>query len=342
MTAMKALVYSDVRKVTMQERTVPVPSVGQVLLKVEATGICGSDMAGFLGHSPRRKPPLILGHEVVGTIETLPEGANLPFAVGQRVTVNPFFPCGVCTACKAGSINLCVDWKLLGMDQTEGAFADYVLAPANHLYPVSDRLPPHKAIMVEPLTNGVHLFTLMRVPNPAQLVIFGAGTQGCLLTALAARYGCQEIAVVDINAERLAVAQTLGATTLINAREGDPVTQIRERWNEGADTVIDAHGSQSVREASIKAVKKGGEVLLLGLHEVQTTLDFTAIVRNEIRLQGSFAYNTKNFAEALRIIEADEIDLSEWTQTLPLEEGQAAFDRLTTDPGATMKIVLTP
>lgn len=339
---MKALVYSNVREVTIQERQIPVPSAGQVLLKVEATGICGSDMAGFLGHNPRRKPPLILGHEVVGTVEQLLEGANSPFAIGQRVTVNPFFPCGVCTACKAGSINLCVDWRLLGMDKTEGAFADYVLAPANHLYPVSDRLPSHQAIMVEPLANGVHLFTLMRVPNPAKLVIFGAGTQGCLLTALAARYGCQEIAVVDINAERLAVAQTLGATALINAREGDSVAQIRERWCEGADTVIDAHGSQTVREASVKTVKKGGEVLLLGLHEVQTTLDFTAIVRNEIRLQGSFAYNAKDFAEALRLIEEGEIDLSEWTQTLPLEQGQAAFDRLTTDPGATMKIVLTP
>lgn len=338
---MKALVYSDVREVTMQERQIPVPNPGQVLLKVEATGICGSDMAGFLGHSPRRKPPLILGHEVVGTIEQLPEEGNLPFAIGQRVTVNPFFPCGVCTACKAGDINLCVDWKLLGMDRTEGAFADYVLAPANHLYPVSDSLPSHKAVMVEPLANGVHLFTLMRVPNPEKLVIFGAGTQGCLLTALAVRYGCREIAVVDLNAERLAVAQTLGATALINVRDGDPVTQIRERWSEGAETVIDAHGSQSVREACIKAVKKGGEVLLLGLHEVQTTLDFTAIVRNEIRLQGSFAYNAKDFAEALRLIEANEIDLSKWTQMLPLEQGQAAFDRLTTDPGATMKIVLT-
>ncbi len=339
---MKALVYSDVRQVTVQERPLPVPSAGKVLLKVQATGICGSDMAGFLGHSPRRKPPLILGHEVVGTIEAFPENENLPFSLGQRVTVNPFFPCGACTACCEGKINLCIDWKLLGMDSTEGAFADYVLAPANHLYSVADSLPNAKAVMVEPLANGVHLFTLMAVPNPNRLVIFGAGTQGCLLTALAVKYGCREIAVVDINAERLEVAQTLGATLLINASEGDPVTALRAVWKEGADTAVDAHGSQTVREGSVKVVKKGGEVLLLGLHEVQTTLDFTAIVRNEIRLQGSFAYNAADFAEALRLIESGEIDLSAWTEVLPLEQGQAAFDRLTTNPGSTMKIALVP
>ena len=339
---MKALVYSDVRQMTMQDRPVPGASAGKVLLKVQATGICGSDMAGFLGHSPRRKPPLILGHEVVGTIEALPEGEVLSFGVGQRVTVNPFFPCGECTACREGNINRCVDWKLLGMDSTEGAFADYVLAPANHLYPVADSLSNEKAVMVEPLANGVHLFTLMTTPSPNRLVIFGAGTQGCLLTALAARYGCPEIAVVDINPERLAVAKTLGATLLLDAGEGDPVTALRAIWKEGADAAIDAHGSQTVRDASVKAVKKGGEVLLLGLHEVQTTLDFTAIVRNEIRLQGSFAYNAADFAEALRLIEANEIDLSAWTEVLPLEQGQAAFDRLTTNPGATMKIALVP
>jgi 2-desacetyl-2-hydroxyethyl bacteriochlorophyllide A dehydrogenase len=339
---MKALVYSAVREVTMQERPVPTPSAGQVRLKVQAVGICGSDMAGFLGHSPRRKPPLILGHEIVGTIDALPENTGLPFALGQRVTVNPFFPCGQCAACASGDINLCIDWKLLGMDKTEGAFADYVLAPANHLYAVPENLPHHKAVMVEPLANGVHLFNLMRRPNPPRLAIFGAGTQGCLLTALAVRNGCKEIAVVDVNAERLAVAQTLGATQIINARETDPVAALRNLWADGADAVIDAHGSQLVRDQSVKSVKKGGEVLLLGLHEVQTTLDFTAIVRNEIRLQGSFAYNAADFAQALELIANDEIDLSAWTETLPLEQGQAAFDRLTTDPGATMKIVLTP
>lgn len=339
---MKALVYSAVREVTMQERPVPTPSAGQVRLKVQAVGICGSDMAGFLGHSPRRKPPLILGHEVVGTIDAVPNDADLPFEVGQRVTVNPFFPCGQCDACASGDINLCVDWKLLGMDATEGAFADYVLAPAAHLYAVPDELPHHKAVMVEPLANGVHLFNLMRRPNPSRLVIFGAGTQGCLLTALAVRNGCKEIAVVDVNAERLAVAHTLGATHILNAKEAEPIAAIHTLWAEGADCVIDAHGSQQVREQSVKSVKKGGEVLLLGLHEVQTTLDFTAIVRNEIRLQGSFAYNAADFAQALELITRNEIDLSAWTETLPLEQGQSAFDRLTSNPGATMKIVLQP
>jgi threonine dehydrogenase-like Zn-dependent dehydrogenase len=269
-------------------------------------------------------------------------GGEWPFQVGQRVIVNPVNPCWQCAACRMGKNNLCIRWKVLGMDRVEGAFAEYVNVAATNVFPVPDDLPDARAILIEPLANGVHLFTLIERHNFGTLAIIGGGTQGCLMLALARMLGYRDIAIVDVNAQRLEVARTLGAKHLVNAREVDTVSALRDLFPDGADIVIDAHGSQIAREACVGAVKKGGEVLLLGLHEVQTSLDFTAIVRNEIRLLGSFAYTPHDFAQAQKLITNGDVDFTPWTETHTLDYGQTAFDRLTTDPGATMKIVLTP
>jgi 2-desacetyl-2-hydroxyethyl bacteriochlorophyllide A dehydrogenase len=344
---MKALVYSAVKTVTMDTRPEPTPGPEEVLLKVIGTGICGSDMAGFLGLSPRRQPPLILGHEAIGAVAKMPQspppgGGEWPFREGQRVVVNPVIPCGKCAACRAGQFNICARWQVLGMDRVEGAFADYVTVPARNVFPLPDSLPDSRAVMIEPLANGVHLFTLIRRHNFGTLALLGAGTQGSLMLSLGRLLGYREIAVVDVVPERLEVAKQLGAKYLINAKETDAASAIRDCFGgAGADIVIDAHGDQAARQACVGAVRKGGEILLLGLHEVHSTLDFTAVVRNELRLQGSFAYTPADFARSQQLIENGDIDLSAWTETRPLEEGQAAFDKLTANPGATMKIMLT-
>lgn len=344
---MRALVFSDIRQVTMQTRPEPLPAPDEILLKVIGTGICGSDMAGFLGHSPRRKPPLVLGHEALGTVAQMPQnppadGGEWPFHAGQRVVVNPLMPCGACAACRSGQTNICAGWRLLGMDQVPGAFAEWVAVPAKNVFPLPDDLSDERAAMIEPLANGVRLFRLISQHNFGTLALFGAGTQGCLMLALARLLGYRDIAIVDVNPQRLEVARQLGAKHLINARETDPATAIRAAFGGlGADITIDAHGDESVRRACVAATRKGGEILLLGLHEVQSAIDFTAVVRNELRLQGSFSYTPADFARSKRLIENRDVDLSAWTITRPLEEGQAAFDLLATDPGATMKIILT-
>ncbi|HZT42131.1 MAG TPA: alcohol dehydrogenase catalytic domain-containing protein [Chthonomonadaceae bacterium] len=345
---MKALVFSDIRRVTMGAQPEPSPGPNEILLRVSATGICGSDMAGFLGHSPRRRPPLVLGHEAVGRVAAMPQnapsdGGAWPFQLEQRVVVNPLMPCGRCAACATGKSNICAEWRLLGMDRVPGAFAEYVAVPARNVFPLPDDLPDERAVMIEPLANGVHLFSLIQKHNFGTLAIFGAGTQGCLMLCLARLLGYRDIAIVDINPRRLEVAQRLGAKITIDARQADPVTAVREGFDgAGVGIVIDAHGAQATRAACVGAAKKGAEILLLGLHEVQTALDFTAVVRNELRLQGSFAYTPADFAQAKKLIESGDVDLSSWTEARPLEEGQAAFDTLATDPGATMKILLKP
>jgi 2-desacetyl-2-hydroxyethyl bacteriochlorophyllide A dehydrogenase len=344
---MKALVFSDIRRVTMDTRPEPTPGPDEILLRVHGTGICGSDLAGFVGHSPRRRPPLVLGHEAIGTVAKMPQnappgGGAWPFQEGGRVVVNPLMPCGTCAACRTGNTNICAAWKILGMDQVAGAFADYVAVPAANVSPLPDDLPDTRAVMIEPLANGVHLFSLMQRHNFGTLALFGAGTQGCLMLSLARLLGYRDIAIVDINPQRLEVARQLGAKHRIDARTTDPAAAIRESFGgAGADIVVEAHGDQATRDACVGAARKGGEILLLGLHEVRSAIDFTAVVRNELRLQGSFAYTPDDFARAKKLIESGDVDLSAWTEARPLEDGQAAFDKLTTDPGPTMKIMLT-
>jgi L-iditol 2-dehydrogenase len=343
---MQALVYTDLRRVEMQERPEPALAPDDVLLKVRGTGICGSDMVGFLGLSPRRQPGLVLGHETVATVARMPQsappnGGEWPFQIGDRVVINPFMPCGACDACKVGRVNVCTGWRLIGMDKIDGTFAEWAKAPAANVFPIPDSLSDERAIMIEPLANGVHLFSLIRQHHFGTLAIFGAGTQGCLLISVARLLGYRDIAIVDVNAARLGVAAKLGAKHLINARETDSVTAIRDCFGgKGADIVIEAYGDTATRAASVQAVRRGGEILLLGLHEVMSSVDFTTIVRHELRLQGSFVYTDADFARSKALIESGDVDLSPWTLTYPLAQGQEAFDKLLNDPGPTMKIVL--
>ncbi len=343
---MRALVYVEKERMQMEARPKPTAAPDQVLLRVLGTGICGSDMAGFLGLSPRRQPGLVLGHEAVGIVEQMPQIAHpfqesWSFKVGDRVVVNPITPCGKCEACRTGHINICASWKLLGLDRVDGAFADYVAIAATNVFPLPEDLPDHKAAMIEPLANGVHLFTLIQARQPGTLVIYGAGTQGCLMLSLARILGYRDIAIVDLNEDRLQVARELGAKHLINAGSTNAPSEINRVFPGGADIVIDAHGNQAVRSACVSSVRKGGQVLLLGLHEVSSTIDFAAVVRNEIQLQGSYAFTALDFARSKALIESGDIDLSRWTEIAPLESGHEAFTRLTKSPGATMKIVLS-
>src|SRR6266849_3216103 len=151
---MKALVYVEPGRVQLQERARPSLGTDEVEVAVELAGVCGSDISGFLGHSARRKPPLVLGHELIGWLND-----------GKRVVANPLISCENCIACLSGAQNLCDSWRLLGMDQTSGSFAEFVALPRRQIYEIPDALPSSRAVLSEPLANIVHLFRIA-VPVP--------------------------------------------------------------------------------------------------------------------------------------------------------------------------------
>lgn len=327
-------------RVEVQKVPEPVPRPDEAVVRVEATGICGSDLAGFQGRSSRRQPPLILGHEVVGRIETSPSDARL--LLGQRVVVNPLQTCGECSACRHGADNQCRHWRLLGMDGVPGGFAEYVAVGARNVVPIPDQMPVEVAALVEPLANTVHVFRLFGPVVPERLLILGAGTQGILALLAARYYGIAHVAMSERDVARRELARELGAEVCWSPEEGDLTQNVRRWAPDGTDIVLEAVGTSDTRKMAVDTVRNGGKVILLGLHEQDTTLDFSRVVRREVTLQGSFAYTRHDFEESLRLLISGTLELRRFVETLPLSRGQEAFLRAAQGLGKTLKLLLTP
>ena len=326
---MRALVYTAPRQVTLQDYARPVANQDEVEIAVCAAGICGSDVSGFLGHSRRRKPPLVLGHELVGRTSD-----------GKRVVANPLISCGHCAACLRGAQNLCEGWRLLGMDRTAGCYAEYVSLPQTQVFPIPDKLSDATAVLAEPLANVVHLFRIA-APQPFfRMGIIGAGTMGSLALLTAKRLGVKDVLVQDVSGARLEVARLMGASVAANVSQEEGIAEARRFAGTGLDLVLDASGVGAARQAALDLCRPGGTVVLLGMGEEKSEIDFVTSIRKEHRIIMSFAYTPADFERSLALLINGEIDLSPWTTEMALEEGQQAFERVTTNPGNTLKIVL--
>lgn len=326
---MRALVYTAPNRLEMKERPRPAPGDGEVEVAIDLAGVCGSDVSGFLGHSARRKPPLVLGHELVGRMSD-----------GRRVVANPLISCGRCHACLAGAQNLCSSWCLLGMDQTAGTFAEFVALPANQIYEVPDSLDGKRAVLTEPLANVVHFFRLLAPAPFFRLAVVGAGTMGALSLLTAQRIGAREVLVVDVNDQRLSSLSQLGASHTANTASAEGVAHAKELGGTGFDIVIDASGSGPARQMAFDLCRPGGQVLLLGMGQQRSEIDFVTSIRKEHRVVMSFAYTPADFERALSLLIAGEVHLDAYTAQYPLEEGQQAFEMITQRPGSTLKVVL--
>ncbi len=337
--SMRALVYAALRTLEIREVPEPILAIGEVKVKVTATGICGSDLHGFQGHSARRQPGLTLGHESVGVVVS-----GDPRLEGLRVSVNPLITCGICAACRAGRQNNCTSWRLLGMDQTNGGFGEFVTVPLRNVHPIPDTCSDAEAVLVEPLANAFHLLSM--APNNAGLTptiaIVGGGTLGACILSVALARGFQVIAVSEPNQLRAQVATALGAKLVLDPRGNDVAATVMEMTGGlGVAAAVDAVGSSLTRNTAVAMLAKGGTALLLGLDEGPTTFDFFDLIRREIRLQTSYAYTEQNYTEALNFVLQKKVDFSRWTETVPLAEGQSAFERLISSPGDRIKIALT-
>jgi threonine dehydrogenase-like Zn-dependent dehydrogenase len=326
---MRALVYTAPLHVELQEIARPESAQDELEVAVTAAGICGSDISGFLGHSRRRVPPLVLGHELVGRTPQ-----------GRRVVVNPLISCGRCTACLSGAQNLCSTWRLLGMDRTQGCYAEFVTVPESQVYEIPDDLPDHRAIATEPLANIVHMFRLAAPAPFFRMGIVGGGTMGSLALLTALRLGVREILVQDVSDIRLATARQMGATLAANVSMEQGRDEARRVAGHGLDLVLDASGSGPARQAAFDLCRPGGLVVLLGMGSERSELDFVTSIRKEHRVAMSFAYTPVDFERALALLKSNQIDLTPWTVEEPLERGQQAFERMSSAPGDTLKMVL--
>ena len=329
---MKALVYEGPRQMNMREVERPEPEPGEVLIRVGETGICGSELGGYLGQNSLRQPPLVMGHEFSGTVA---EGGDTAtrLGVGERVTANPLVSCDRCRYCKSGRANLCVDRELIGAHRP-GAYAEYVTVPEENVYVLPENLSFSEGALAEPFACAVHVCRLVNVSPADRMLIVGAGPIGLLALRTATIFGLSEVVVMDLNEERLEIARELGGVAISSLEElsGDSTTS-------SFDVAVDAVGSGVTRQQCIEAARLGGRVVFSGLHEAESTLPVNLTVRNELHLQGSFGYTPVDFELALQWLSEGRVDLTPWIMHASLAEGGACFEKLLEDPGKVAKVL---
>src|ERR687893_2403461 len=293
---MRGIVWHGPEEMSVEEVAAPEVGPGMVVVRPEATGICGSEVEGYLGKMGNRTPPLVMGHEFAGTVTEVGEGVSENL-VGREVAVNPLSSDGTCPLCRAGYTNLCPNRKLIGI-HSPGGFAEYVLAPQSNVYPLPEGVGPRTGALAEPLANGVHGVRLGLAGHSVEhAVVIGAGTIGLMCIQAAVLDGIPEVSVVEPHEARRDQALGLGAHA---AYASSP--EAREALEEptkglGADLVIDAVGAEATRRMAVEELlRPGGRVVFVGLHEDETTLGFHGVVRGQLDLLGSYAFTAGDYS----------------------------------------------
>ncbi len=343
--SMDALVWTAPSQMEMQRTPVPVPGDDEVLLEVAAVGICGSELSGYLGHNSLRVPPLIMGHEFSARVAQvgggLLAGGSAP-AVGQRVAVNPLSSCGACSLCNAGLPNLCPQRRIVGAHRA-GGFARYVVVHSAQCWPLPDSMSDLAGALVEPLACAVRAVNHAKGQGAGPLLILGAGAIGLCCLAVARAENPGAIVISDMLEQRLLLAQAWGATVTVNGRAADAQQQLRASLPGGALSVIDAVGSNATRALAVQLVRPGGRVVFIGLHDEASPLAANYLVRQEVAIQGSFAYTPADFARAIELLAAGVVAPSPaWVEERPLGAGGAAFAGLVDGSITIPKVILRP
>ena len=338
---MKTLLYPDWDRVEVAERPRPAPTADEVVLRVAACGLCGSELEGFKTHSPRRTPPLVMGHEFCGVVDEV--GASVGgVRVGEKVVSNALVPCGRCVRCARGDSHLCADRQIFGMNR-QGAFAEYVNVPARCLLPWPENLPAEAACLAEPLANGVHVARLVEQFRPKTILVIGAGPIGLMCLGAARAMLGAELFVTDLNERRLAFAKAQGAREIIPGRSRDVVESTRALTaGEGADVVIDAVGAAATKQQSVLAARPGGAAVWIGLHENPMSLNSYDVTLPEKHVIGSYAATMDDMSGALDLMSRGKVDPVPWVQRFSIERGVEAFWRMIKAEGDDIKAVIVP
>ena len=329
---MKALVYTAPNELAFRDEPDPRVAAGDVLIRVDAVGICGSDMHAYHGHDPRRVPPMILGHEVAGEIVDGP-------GAGRRVTVNPIINCGECEYCLQGRDNLCANRTMIGMTRP-GGFAQFVTTTAKRVVELPPHLSTRNAALTEPAATALHAIDLgtraLSRPLPeCRVLVQGGGAVGMLATLLLTSYGVRRIVVAETNAlRRDSVGQHTRADTY------DPATTAPAA--NGFDLVLDAVGAKATRGAALVAVKPGGVVVHIGLLDWSSEIDMRKLTLAEITLVGTYTYSMADLRATVRALDEGAFGDLRWVEERPLRDGAMAFSDLDHGRSAAAKIVLRP
>lgn len=330
---MKALVYTGRDEVRYREEPEPHVADGEVLIRIDAVGICGSDLHAYHGHDPRRVPPMILGHELAGEILAGP-------GRGRRVTVNPLIACGHCEYCVQGRNNLCSNRTMIGMTRP-GGFAERMSTAASSVIDIPQDMTARAAALTEPAATTLHALNLsmramLRPPAECRVLVLGAGAIGLLAALLLRSYGCRDLRLAETNPLRRASAETAAGCAAYDPLQGGGPAE------NSMDLVIDAVGNKATRNAAFAAAKPGSVIMHIGLADWASEIDMRKLTLAELTLLGTYTYTTADLRAAARSLHDGAFGDLAWVEERPLAEGARAFADLHAGRSAAAKIVLRP
>ena len=343
---MKALLLKEYMEMELVDMPKPTINPDEVLIRVKACGICGSDIHGLDGSTGRRIPPLVMGHEAAGVVAEI--GSEVKdIGEGDRVTFDSTVYCGQCFYCRRGRVNLCDNRRVLGVSCGEyrrhGAFAEYIAVPQHIVYPIPDPLPFEHAAMIEALSIAVHAVGLRPVKLGETAVVVGSGMIGLLVIQSLRLAGCMRVFAVDIDDAKLKLAVQLGAEEGLNPKTCDVPSSLRERTGgRGADISFEVVGATDPLSTALASVRKGGALILVGNFSPKVELPLQSVVAREIKVLGSCA-SAGEYPACIDLLARGAIQVEPFISArAPLSQGVEWFDRLYHKEPNLMKVILQP
>ena len=328
----------------LREIPVPEPKDDEYLIKIEACGICGSDVEGFLGKTGRRTAPMIMGHEFAGTVEKSPKGGV--YEAESKVTVFPKFFCGECETCKKGLVNLCPRANFLGVMDYDGAMTEYICVKGKYLIPYSG-VGADTASMTEPAAvaySAVSKLTDGQISQARNILVVGAGTIGLLALCWLKYRGAKRVICSDASDYRLELASRMGADAVINPLKCEFEQKISELTDGGmCDISVEAAGISPTAEASVNALKNAGCSIWIGNAEKMVSVNMQSIVTKELQIRGSYIYSFEDFKTCAALLSERAIDVTPViTHRVEMSMGAEAFEMLRGNKdGKAVKVILT-
>lgn len=343
---MQALLLSEYKHLELTD--LPQPEIGpsDLLIRVKACGICGSDVHGFDGSTGRRIPPLVMGHEAAGVVERVGAGVTR-FRPGDRVTFDSTVYCGQCFFCLRGQQNLCDNRQVLGVSCNEfrrhGAFAEFVAVPERISYRIPDNVPFAHAAMIEAISVAVHAISITPIVLNDTALVVGTGMIGLLVVQVLKRSGCGRVIAIDVDDAKLKAARDLGADHSINSKTSVAKTEVLALTDgRGADVAIEAVGASNPVATAIDSVRKGGAVTLVGNVAPSVQIPLQSVVTRQIKLIGSCA-SSGEYPTCLDLLSRGAIRVDSMiTAQAPLRDGPRWFERLYAKEPNLMKVILEP
>lgn len=340
---MRILLYNGPWNLSLESTPAPEPGPGEVLVRSDAVGICGSDVHGFTGESGRRKPGMVMGHEVAGTVVALGQGVVTP-AIGQRVAIFPTLGCGKCAYCRNGAEHICPDKRVLGVNGGRwGAMADYFVCSSQQAIWIDPQMDPAIGLFAEPLAVALHAANRLDQAAKGPVAIIGAGTIGLALVLVLKHLGYAKIAILDKIPAKLAMAKEFGATP-IDVEHQDPGRELAQQTGDSrVPNVFEAVGAAETVRRAYDLCSFGGTLVLVGNLAKEFTLPLQGVTSNETTVRGSYGFTKAEFRQAAEMAAHLQGTLAQFVSgSCSLEEAPDFMARLARGQLLATKIVIRP